>query len=74
MAKGRRRRKNDDLFWAQGFAGLAVIMVDFSILIPGYRNMIIVIGTIVIVLAFVAVLGFLAYRFALAGGAATVPN
>jgi restriction endonuclease Mrr len=59
-----RRRKNDDLFWAEAVGGMATVLVGLSILIPGFR--VLVIGTIMIVfvLGMILVVAFVAYKIA----------
>lgn len=60
----RRRKKNDDLFWAEAIAGITIPLVGLSILIPGFRILVFGIVAIVLVMAFVLVIGFLAYKVA----------
>ena len=73
MARGRRR-KNDDLFWAEGIAGMAMLLVGFSVLMPGFRVLVIGAVLIVVVLALIGLAGFAIYKLVATRKSVTATN
>lgn len=63
-----RRYKVDDLVIVRAIAGTVIGLICICILNPNFRNALLGIGAIVVVLVFVLILGFLAFRLATAKG------
>jgi HJR/Mrr/RecB family endonuclease len=66
-----RRRKNDDLFWAEAAAGITTLLVGFSILIPGFRYAVLGFGLIALSVIVLFAIGFVAFKIVKAKGVST---